>query len=227
MTTGRINQVATVGPRAERSTGRSPARPSPFVDSVRRSQSRGSRRRTRSSFPIAVGLSRRSRTRAVGSSPTPASRGQFLSPSELPLRGRNPPDGPVSTEAIRVAHAFRSRLPTRAERESTIATLAGPKRRVSHAPIAAGRRFRRLPGAAPAVEPTPAQLPGVRQSRGSAATIPTFPSAARTAEPPARRANRTNRRRLPTHIDRSARFLATAVPLLPPHVYSHETLKTA
>jgi len=120
MTTGRINQVATVGLRqGARQT----------INGARTERSsRRTRTTTQRSFSI-VRSPRRPVGPPVGRSRRGPGRGRpLLSPSRHPLRGRNTQDGQARIEPRRVAH--RSDLDRKTTRwKSTEETLAGPQAR--------------------------------------------------------------------------------------------------
>ena len=132
MTTGRINQVATVGLRQEARQTINGAR-------TERS-SRRTRTTTQRSFSI-VRSPRRPVGPPVGRSRRGPGRGRpLLSPSRHPLRGRNTQDGQARIEPRRVAH--RSDL----DRKTTDGSQ--PKRRLPdrrHAGPGRSRASSRLP----------------------------------------------------------------------------------
>jgi hypothetical protein len=144
MTTGRINQVATVAGRRPTAAGRlrfrggrrsvgppalsssSSSSPPPSPQSPSHSRSSSAERSVCTARVV-------SRTRATvlfapstGSERPPETRSPFLSPSERPLRGRNTQDRQARTEPKRVAQ--RSNL-DRTDIGTTTETLAGPTAR--------------------------------------------------------------------------------------------------
>jgi len=177
MTTGRINQVATVADRTSARVRRRSRRPAVARQTVERSPWPGSRR-TSSRRHTHNGADHRqsatSRLRADRSlGPLDGRERPFLSPSEHPLRGRNSQDSQVRKESRRVAHRFPLD-------HSAFDTLAGPDGRRR-------REQRRRPQSQPGVSND-----ATRNSQQCAARRRVVPTKPRPASTPlfSRHANR-------------------------------------
>ena len=143
MTTGRINQVATVVAAGARppltNFHRRPAGPHGVVvtrsaEPARSRSSRRTRTKTRQAAPNTF-VPRRPDGPRIGRSRRGPDRGRpFLSPSRHPLRGRNTQDRQARNEPTRVAHrSDLDRQTTQVDRRDACRTAG------TLAPVAAGR----------------------------------------------------------------------------------------